>query len=247
MWAGATSFPLAEDAGSTRPQRLPSSRPTCSLVCAPVYIEAWLFCNGVVHRWDLLPEKGDFQQPQQPFCAEANCHAVSVHCHQQFVVNLWVGAVNVLTGPYLLPWRISAQIYHVFLEEKLTEMLEEILLSVRKNIWFQHDGAAAHFASEVWEHPTTTYDCWIGQDKPMVWPPRSPDLTPMAFFIWGHIKTWFTHRQLILRGSYCPYCWGSNNYQATTWHLWMHVSLCCVVVGCESMLVAYVWTSALNW
>jgi len=31
-------------------------------------------------------------------------------------------------------------------------------------------------------------DCWIGQDKPMAWPPRSPDLTPMAFFIRGHIK-----------------------------------------------------------
>jgi hypothetical protein len=105
------------------------------------------------------------------------------------VVNLWVGIVNeFLIGPYLLPWWLSAQIYHVFLKEKLPEMLEEILLSVRRNTWFQHDGAAAHFAHQAWEHLTTTYDCWTGQGEPMAWPPRSPDLTPMDFFIWGHIK-----------------------------------------------------------
>jgi hypothetical protein len=32
----------------------------------------------------------------------------------------------------------------VFLEEKLPEMLEEILLARRKNMWFQHNGAVAH-------------------------------------------------------------------------------------------------------
>ena len=42
-------------------------------------------------------------------------------------------------------------------------------------------------ACQVSEHLTTTYDCWIGQDEPMIWPPRSPDLTPMDF-IWDHIK-----------------------------------------------------------
>jgi hypothetical protein len=61
-------------------------------------------------------------------------------------------------------------------------------LSVRRNTWFQHDGAAGHFALQVWEHLTTTYDCWIGQGEPMAWPPRLPDLTPMDFFIQGHIK-----------------------------------------------------------
>jgi len=33
---------------------------------------------------------------------------------------------------------------------------------------------------------TTTYnDYWIGQGGPMAWPPRSPDLIPMDFFLWG--------------------------------------------------------------
>jgi hypothetical protein len=41
-------------------------------------------------------------------------------------------------------------------------MLEEILLSVRRNMWFQHDGAATYFACQVREHITITYNNqWI--------------------------------------------------------------------------------------
>jgi hypothetical protein len=30
---------------------------------------------------------------------------------------------------------------------------------------------------------------WIGRGSPFIpWPPYSPDLTPMDFFIWGHLK-----------------------------------------------------------
>jgi hypothetical protein len=31
-------------------------------------------------------------------------------------------------------------------------------------------------------------DHWLGQGGPMAWPPRSPDLTPLDFFLWGHVK-----------------------------------------------------------
>jgi hypothetical protein len=55
--------------------------------------------------------------------------------------------------------------------------------------WFQHDDAAAHFARHVQEHLTATYNSHrIGRGRPMAWPPRSPDLAPMDFFLWGHIK-----------------------------------------------------------
>lgn len=29
---------------------------------------------------------------------------------------------------------------------------------------------------------------WIGRYGPVRWPARSPDLTPLDFFLWGHIK-----------------------------------------------------------
>ena len=29
---------------------------------------------------------------------------------------------------------------------------------------------------------------WLGRCDPLVWEPRSPDLTPPDFFAWGHLK-----------------------------------------------------------
>jgi hypothetical protein len=29
---------------------------------------------------------------------------------------------------------------------------------------------------------------WIGRGGPVAWPPRSPDLTPLLFFLWGYVK-----------------------------------------------------------
>jgi len=29
---------------------------------------------------------------------------------------------------------------------------------------------------------------WIGRDGPTPWPPRSPDITPLDFFLWRYVK-----------------------------------------------------------
>jgi len=29
---------------------------------------------------------------------------------------------------------------------------------------------------------------WIGRDGPTPWPPRSPDITPLDFFLWGYVR-----------------------------------------------------------
>lgn len=31
-------------------------------------------------------------------------------------------------------------------------------------------------------------ECWIGRRGPVEWPTRSPDLTPLDFFLWGYLK-----------------------------------------------------------
>lgn len=30
---------------------------------------------------------------------------------------------------------------------------------------------------------------WIGRRGAIEWPPRSPDLSPLDYFLWGHLKT----------------------------------------------------------
>jgi len=29
---------------------------------------------------------------------------------------------------------------------------------------------------------------WLGRDSPTPWPPRSPDITHLDFFLWGYVK-----------------------------------------------------------
>ena len=54
---------------------------------------------------------------------------------------------------------------------------------------FQQDGAPPHFALPVRQYLNQKLgDRWIGRAGPVSWPPRSPDLTPCDFFLWGYIK-----------------------------------------------------------
>jgi hypothetical protein len=34
----------------------------------------------------------------------------------------------------------------------------------------------------------TWTEIWIGRGGPITWPPRSSDLTPLDFFLWGYVK-----------------------------------------------------------
>lgn len=70
-----------------------------------------------------------------------------------------------------------------------TDYLEHLTLADLRKIWYQHDGAPPHNRQFVKTYLDDTFhDQWFGTDGPQRWPPRSPDLTPMDFFIWGYIK-----------------------------------------------------------
>ena len=34
----------------------------------------------------------------------------------------------------------------------------------------------------------TFLERWIGRGGPAAWPPRSPDINPLDFFLWGYVK-----------------------------------------------------------
>ena len=68
-------------------------------------------------------------------------------------------------------------------------LLENLTLQRRMNMLYQHDGAPLHFTNAVRDHLNVTFpDRWMGRNGPILWPARSPDLTPLDYFLWGHIK-----------------------------------------------------------
>ncbi|GFW38495.1 uncharacterized protein TNCV_4610021 [Trichonephila clavipes] len=57
-------------------------------------------------------------------------------------------------------------------------------------MWFQHDGAPAHFSADVRSAMDTAYPGrWIGQGGPVNRQARSPDLSCLDFFLWNHMKS----------------------------------------------------------
>jgi hypothetical protein len=62
-----------------------------------------------------------------------------------------------------------------------------VSLALRQRLWFQNDGAPAHYGEDVRQWMNVTYPGrYIIRGRPIEWPPRLPDLTPM--FLWGHLK-----------------------------------------------------------
>ena len=56
-------------------------------------------------------------------------------------------------------------------------------------IMFQQGGAPPHWVSHVRRFLGATFpNRWIGRDGPTPWPPWSPDITPLDFFLWGYVK-----------------------------------------------------------
>jgi hypothetical protein len=123
--------------------------------------------------------------------ARDNPHAIRERGYQvRFSVNVWVVIVgDIVVGLYLLPDRLTAQRYRDFLETVLPGLLEDVPRAVKQRLWFQHDGALANCGEDVQQWLNAACPGrWIGRGGPIAWPPRSPDQTPMYFFLWGHLK-----------------------------------------------------------
>ncbi|KMQ84872.1 hypothetical protein RF55_16973 [Lasius niger] len=124
--------------------------------------------------------------------ADKNPRATALRRDQhQFAVNIWAGIVgDTLIGPYLLPPRLNAYIYLQFLQHVLPDLLEDVPLNIRRDMWFQHDGTPPHFSLDVREYLDQNFpNRWIGREDPIAWPARSPDLNPLNFFFWGYVKS----------------------------------------------------------
>ncbi|GFX55212.1 uncharacterized protein TNCV_1156691 [Trichonephila clavipes] len=68
-----------------------------------------------------------------------------------------------------------------------TENLEKVSA---EELWFEQDGAPCHTTRATIDLLKDTFgDHLISRFGPVNWPPRSCDLTPLDYFLWGYVKS----------------------------------------------------------
>lgn len=104
-------------------------------------------------------------------------------------VMVWAGIIDEnIIGPFFFEDRtVRGENYLEMLQNQIVPALRELNYDPL-NIVFQQDGAPPHFRRIVTDWLDNNMPNWIGRGGPVLWPPRSPDLTPLDFFVWGYIK-----------------------------------------------------------
>ena len=96
---------------------------------------------------------------------------------------------DMLNGAVILDDRMTGQNYLDFLQNQLPKQLEDVPLTTRIAMFFQHDADPSHHTRHVMQHLNdTSLNRWIGLDSTIIWPPRSPNLTTFDFHLWGLMK-----------------------------------------------------------
>ena len=69
-------------------------------------------------------------------------------------------------------------------------LMPEIEARNLHDIWFQQDGATCHTARETMDLLRSHFgEQFISRLGPVDWPPRSYDITPLDFYLWGYVKS----------------------------------------------------------
>lgn len=108
-------------------------------------------------------------------------------------VTVWCGFWSQgVIGPYFFekPNGDAASVDGARYREMLENFFWPILDDMdTDDIWFQQDGARAHTAEETIDLVKAKFpERVISIKGDTDWPPRSCDLTPLDFFLWGYVK-----------------------------------------------------------
>ena len=102
---------------------------------------------------------------------------------------------GVLLGPYFFRENVNGQAYLSMLNEFVFRYLLRILktsigVDVPRSLVGSRRGAPAHRLITVRDRLNAVFGSnrIIGLGHDVEWPPRSPDLTPYDFFMWGYLK-----------------------------------------------------------
>jgi transposase len=117
-------------------------------------------------------------------------HATVTKQNSKKKVMVWCAITSDgIIGPYFFTGNVNAEIYLEMLRTYYIPELKKKKVDCSKN-FFQQDGATVHCTADVLQYLEQNFGKnIISRRCEFAWPPYSPDLNPLDFFLWGHLKT----------------------------------------------------------
>lgn len=142
--------------------------------------ESYVASDGIVNRYN------------KHYWADENPRATMERGIQQgrFGFSLWVALTwNGILAYQIYQEPLNGERYLNILRQHIEPFMENLPLNELQNMYFQQDGAPPHNTRAVTDFLRENFGRnWLGTSGPVRWPPRSPDLTPLDFFLWSHLK-----------------------------------------------------------
>lgn len=134
--------------------------------------------------------QGIINRRNNHYWAQDNPHVIREHNHQDhFSFNVFCLIMDNRVAYQVYDENLNGARYLEILRGFVSDFLNALPPRDRANSWYQLDGAPAHSTIAVNQQLSLMFeDRWIGPRGPWNWPPRSPDLTPLDFHLWGRIK-----------------------------------------------------------
>ncbi|KAL7639566.1 UNVERIFIED_CONTAM: hypothetical protein RMT77_010067 [Armadillidium vulgare] len=125
------------------------------------------------------------------YWAEENSHITySILFYVVYSINVWCGLLdNMLIGLYFYHENLNSERYLEFLETTVPDLFRDVPLHKSQDLYYQQDGCPGHTERAIQYQLNVSYpNWWIGTQGSIPWPPRSPDLTPLDYYLWSYLK-----------------------------------------------------------
>lgn len=144
--------------------------------------EAHFWLNGFVNKQNMR------------YWAESNPHVIHEAPLHPEKITVWCGLhAGGVIGPYFF---VDENDRHVTVNgNRYRDMINDYFWPQLNgmdsdDMWFQQDGATSHTAHVTIDLLKSKFDeRVISRNGPVEWPPRSCDLTPLDYFLWGYVKS----------------------------------------------------------
>lgn len=135
--------------------------------------------------------EGIFNRHNSHYWAQQNPFVTRERCFQiKFSFNVFALLSDNKVSYCIYDDNLTSNQYLRILQTTVADFLDTLPLNRYNSCWYQLDGAPAHSSTEVRSYLNEVFgERWIGRGGTYVWPPRSPDLTPLDFYLWGKVKS----------------------------------------------------------